>query len=84
MGKAPDRHGSCSGRSEPATSNESASRRVGVVGLTGFVDMDADGVAERSWMWTIGEAKCGGIVTVSMRLSTVRISSQVLLQRAQD
>ena len=65
---------SCSRRSSPAMSKERAWRDAGVAGLTGFVDVDEDGVAERSWMWMIGEAACEGIVTASMQSSTARIA----------
>ena len=36
--------------------------------------MDAEGVAERNWMWIIGEAACEGIVTASIRSSTARMA----------
>ena len=39
-----------------------------------MTDADRDGVAERSWMWMIGEAACEGIVTASMRSSTARMA----------
>ena len=59
-------------RHSPAISNESPSRGAGVAGFTSFVDVDADGIAERSWMWMIGEAACEEIVMAS-HSSTARI-----------
>ena len=43
-------------RERLAISNDSASRAAGVAGFGGLADPDADDVAERSWMWMIGEA----------------------------
>ena len=65
---------SCSGRSSPAISNVGASRGAGVEGFPGFVDPNADGVAERSCRWMNGEEACEGIVRTSTRSSTAQIA----------
>ena len=50
----------CNVRSSPTISNDGSSRGVRVAGFGAIRGADDGGIAERRWMWMIGEAVCEG------------------------
>lgn len=82
MQKRPAAH--CHDRPEPSRlqrdfvqqviPNDAASREARVASFGNFAFVDKDRVALRRWMRMISEATCEGIVSASIRSSTVRFA----------